>query len=295
MSRPLPLLVVGAGYTGARLAHRLAARGPVVAVCSRPDTARAIRGPAIESLALDLDAPDTPLCATLEGRAFGAVAYLVPPPASGEDDPRLARLLPNVGRPGTRFVYVSTTGVYGNADGGDVDEETSPRPTTPRARRRLAAETRLRAAAAADGFSFTILRVPGIYGPGRLPLERLRRGEAVLDPRDAGVTNRIHVDDLVEALGLCATHPAAADRIYNVTDGSPCSTTIYLETLAQMVGLPPPPRIRRSDAGRHFTPEALSFLDESRRVDSTRIRRELGFVARFADLRDGLRASLPAA
>ena len=293
MSLSTPL-VVGAGYTGARLARRLAAAAPVTALCAHAETAHAVHSAAITGRVLDLDRDATQNGALADLGAIGPLIYLVPPPPHGDTDPRLERLIAQLPMPPERFVYVSTTGVYGNTDGTSVDEDSPPNPQTARARRRLAAEEQVRGYVRDQRSAFTILRVPGIYGPGRLPLERLRRGDPVLDPCDAGITNRIQVEDLVDALVLCATHSAAANRIYNVTDGHPSSTTEYLETLARLAGLPPPRRIRRADATAHYSTEALSFLDESRRVESRRIREELGFTPLFADLSDGLRASLAA-
>jgi nucleoside-diphosphate-sugar epimerase len=189
------------------------------------------------------------------------------------------------------FVYISTTGVYGDAAGGLVDETTPVAPGTDRARRRVAAEGAAQSWCAAHGVRCVILRVPGIYGPQRLPLERLQRREPALRPEDAGPGNRIHVDDLVAAILLCCDS-AAATGIYNVTDGDHSSSTQYLQLAAAAAGLAPPPLVSMAEARERIPAGMLSFLLESRRVDNRRLRQELGLQLRYPTLAAGVRASL---
>jgi nucleoside-diphosphate-sugar epimerase len=220
------------------------------------------------------------------------VYYLVPPAPLGDRDDRLERLLEHtVGNP-RRFIYLSTTGVYGDRGGATVDEETPPAPLSERAVRRLAAETMLRQWADSHAVSWCILRVPGIYGPGRLPLERLRRRDPAIDPIDAGPSNRIHVEDLVTACLAAGFAARAGGRIYNVTDGSDDSLTVYLQRVARIGNLPPPPLISRADAAKTFSAASWSFSSESRRVDNRRMLDELGVALTFHDLDAGIRASL---
>ena len=133
-----------------------------------------------------------------------------------------------------------------------------------------------------------------IYGPGRLPLERLKRREPMIRHSEAGLSSRIHVDDLVAACLLAGSAPRAVERIYNVTDGNPASMTEYFERVATLTGLPPPELVSRAEAEQRLSPGLMSYLAESRRVDSSRIRDELGFAPRFKDLRLGILSSLPA-
>jgi nucleoside-diphosphate-sugar epimerase len=290
MNRPGRFLVVGCGYVGTRLAIRLLAEAPVVALTRSAASAAALGAGGLDAAAWDLDAA-TPAPALLAKAA--TVFYLTPPPSTGHADPRLARFLAGLPAPPVRLVYLSTTGVYGDAGGDLVDEDSPLHPTTDRAQRRADAEAQVRAYSAEHGVPVTILRVPGIYGPGRLPLERLRRGEPVIRHAEAGYSNRIHVDDLVEALLLCATVPVAAGRTYNVTDGNTATMTEYFERVAALAGLPAPTLISRAEAETRLSPGLMSFLAESRRIDSSRIRRELGFSPRFADLRLGILSCLP--
>jgi nucleoside-diphosphate-sugar epimerase len=139
---------------------------------------------------------------------------------------------------------------------------------------------------------WTVLRVPGIYGPGRLPLERLRRAEPLPQAALARPGNRIHVDDLVQALRLALLHPAAANALFNVGDGDDTGTAAYLQQLAQLTGLPAPAVLPDDVARTRLSAEAWSFLMEARRVETRRLSEQLGFSPRYPNCTAGLRASL---
>jgi nucleoside-diphosphate-sugar epimerase len=285
-------LVAGCGYTGTRLARGLLARGPVVGLTRSEASAEQLDAQGIDAVVWDLDDAAAPL-----PRGFGTpsvVYYLVPPPATGLSDPRFKRFLARLPAPPARIVYVSTTGVYGNTGGELVGEDAPLNPSTDRARRRVDAERALTEWCQRQGVGWTIVRAPGIYGPGRLPIERLKRGEPMIRHAEAGYSSRIHVDDLVSALLLAGSAPRAVDRVYNVTDGNPTSMTEYFERVALLTGLPPPVLLTRAEAERAVSPGLWSYLAESRRIDSSRIRTELGFAPRFKDLRLGILSSLPA-
>jgi nucleoside-diphosphate-sugar epimerase len=279
--------IVGCGYTGRKLAERwLCLKQPVRGFATRDPSLQQITSLGAEAQPLNLDR-EPPLF-DFDGQL---VYYAVPPPPTGSGDPRLERLLEHVcGRP-RRLIYLSTTGVYGNRAGGSVDEETPPAPASDRAARRLAAEQSLRAWADSHAVPWCILRVPGIYGPGRLPLDRLRRGVPAIDPREATPGNRIHVDDLVTACLAAGLSDRADCRIYNVTDGSDESHTAYLQRVARIANLPAPPLISVAEAQIAPAP-AWSFLKESRRVGNRRMLEELGVTLAFQDLDAGIRASL---
>jgi nucleoside-diphosphate-sugar epimerase len=184
--------IIGCGYTGRRLAGRLLASGARVrGFATQAESLDQIASIGAEARPLDLDAAIVP---TDFG---GEVVYYSVPPAAQSGDPRLDRFLNGVSGTPTRLVYLSTTGVYGDRAGGRVDEDTPPAPTTERAARRMAAESHVTQWADLHGVSWCILRVAGIYGPGRLPLDRLRRATPAIVPREATPGNRIHVTDLV--------------------------------------------------------------------------------------------------
>ena len=288
-------LIVGCGYTGLRLARRLRPAWRVAALARSTEAVARLGAEGIAMVQADLDAPIGPgPRAALEAAADGAaIAYLAPPPDSGNGDPRLGRFLVALGnaRPSV-FLYMSTTGVYGDTGGAVVTEASPVAPANDRSRRRVAAEDAATTWCAARGVRAVVLRVPGIYGPHRLPLERLRRAEPALRPEDAGPGNRIHVDDLVTACVAALERPVRG--VFNVTDGNPASTTEYLERTADLAGLPRPPRVALADATGRISPGMLAFLVESRRVDSRRMREELGVVPRYQRLEDGIAASLDA-
>lgn len=288
-------LIVGCGYTGLRLSTRLQPAWRVAALARSAEAAARLETNGIATLRADLDEPigPGPQVALSAAADSAAIAYLAPPPDSGGDDPRLARFLEALGsaRP-SAFLYVSTTGVYGDTGGAVVTEASPVAPANDRSRRRVAAERIATAWCDARGVRAVVLRVPGIYGPHRLPLERLRRGEPALRPEDAGPGNRIHVDDLVTACVAALERPVRG--VFNVTDGNPASTTEYLQRTAELAGLPPPPLVALADARGRISPGMLAFLVESRLVDSRRMREELGVVPHYARLEDGIAASLAA-
>ncbi len=268
-------LFVGAGYTGARVLARL------------PDAVALGRSRAGDER-LDLDR-DEPLAMTLP--AAYAVIYAVPPASDQPGDPRLARFLALLPHPPARIVYLSTTGVYGDRGGERVDERSEPHPDSARAERRLAAERLLAAWCTETGATAVVLRVPGIYGPGRLGTERLRDALPVIRDEDANPGNRIHVDDLATCC-IAALSPAVPDGIYNVGDGDHRSGTWFTNEVARQAGLPPPPAISLAEAQKTFSPMRLSFLAESRVVDTTKMREVLGVTPRYANAADGIAASL---
>ncbi len=283
-----PVSIVGCGYTGLRLAQRLRQLRHVVrGFGTRVESLRQIAAIGAETQRLDLD--QRPALLDVEGQLL---YYLVPPAPVGERDERLERLLETIVGMPLRIVYLSTTGVYGDQGGALVDENTPAAPRSARAVRRLAAESTLREWCDSHAVSWCILRVPGIYGPGRLPLDRLHRRDPAIDPCEATPGNRIHVDDLVTACVAAGLAARADGRIYNVTDGSDDSLTAYLQRVARIGNLPQPPLISRAAAQRAFSTVSWSFLSESRRIDNRRMLDELGVSLAFRDLDAGIRASL---
>ncbi len=285
-------LIVGCGYVGTRLAKSLLSRGPVVGFTGHPASAAALDRAGIDGFAWDLD-DDTATPPRLLSMP-AAIFYLAPPQPSGVHDERLARFLAQLTALPSRFIYLSTTGVYGDTGGNAVAEDAPLNPSNDRAARRVDAENQVRQWGAAHQVPWTILRVPAIYGPGRLPTERIKRGEPMIRHSEAPPSSRIHVDDLVAACLLAVAAPQAKNRIYNVTDGNSTSMTEYFERVATLVGLPPPELVSREHAAEVLPPELWSWLRDSRRIDSQRIRDELGFSPRFTDLRLGILSSLPA-
>jgi nucleoside-diphosphate-sugar epimerase len=283
-------LIAGCGYVGRRLAERMRPAWRVLALARSPGSVAVLRADGIETIEADLDAQHRP--DELQAAAGGAaIAYLAPPQDSGTNDARLARFLDALGeaRP-TVVLYMSTTGVYGDAAGGAVDESSPIAPSNDRSRRRVAAEHLTQAWCESRGVRWVVLRVPGIYGPHRLPLERLQRGEPALEPAAAGPGNRIHVDDLVTGCVAALERPASG--IFNVGDGDHSSTTAFLQITAESAGLPAPELVTLDEARGRVSPGMLAYLVESRRVETSRMREGLGVTPRYATVAAGVAASL---
>jgi nucleoside-diphosphate-sugar epimerase len=288
-------LIVGCGYVGARLARLMKTQGrPVLAIVRSGPSETSLEQSAIHALRLDFDAVNEPALQESLATAAqdSALVYLVPPPAGGTTDPRLEAFLRQLGDAiPSVFVYVSTTGVYGDTGGAVVDEQAPLVPGSDRARRRVAAEALATAWCAGRGVRCVIMRAPGIYGPFRLPLERLQRGEPALRQEDSGPGNRIHVDDLVNGL-VTAIDKETARGPYNVVDGDHSSTTVYLQETAAAAGLPPPPLVSFAEARARIAPGMLAFLAESRLVSNRRLLDELGLRLTYPTVQAGVRASL---
>ncbi len=289
MTKITAVTIIGCGDIGTKVAALWQTRGTTVsALCrSRPSLERADKL-GIEPLPGDLDQPESLAHLQVSGRL---VYYFAPPPQTGYTDPRMRALLqalPPDARPNV-MVYISTTGVYGDSAGRWVNEDTPVNPQTARARRRLDAETALRTWGQQRGVPIVILRVPGIYGPGRLPAAAIRSRRPVVKESECGFTNRIHADDLAR-ICVAAGDCRHAETIYNVSDGQPGTMTEYFNLAADALGLPRPPVVSRQEAGRFLSPEMLSYIDESRRIDSRRLRDELGVTLLYPSLQEGLAA-----
>lgn len=280
MRRRPTLLIVGCGDVGLRVLRELQRRGSawrVLALTSNPQRRPELRAAGATPLLGNLD--DGATLGRLAGLA-DAVLHLAPPPLQGQRDPRTARLLQALSRrgPPVRLVYMSTTGVYGDCQGQWVSETRLLNPQTDRARRRVDAEQRVRAWARRSGACATLLRVPGIYAldrDGGDPRERVRRGSPSLVPEEDGWTNHIHADDLAR-IALAALHHGAPMRAYNTADDGQLRTGDHYDRVAELSGLPRPPRITWAQARQQLTPMQLSFWGESRRLQSLRVKGELG-------------------
>ncbi|HEY0975170.1 MAG TPA: SDR family oxidoreductase [Solimonas sp.] len=294
---PARALIAGCGDVGARVARLLVAQGlAVTALVRDPQKAAALQAVGVQPQLQDLDVPQ-------DGGDWPLLFWFAPPPATGDADTRLRGWL--YAQRGTiaRLIYISTSGVYGDCDGRWIDEDEPLKPQTPRARRRVDAESALRDWCLRRGGTLAVLRVPGIYGPGRLPRERLQAGMPVLDPAQSPWSNRIHADDLARA----AVHAAALasdGQAYNVSDGTPTTMADYFTRCARLLDLPVPRVVDLQEARRVFTPAMWSFMEESKRLCTERLRGELRFTPRYPDLetglpsclsRDGLRADVPPA
>jgi nucleoside-diphosphate-sugar epimerase len=278
------LLIVGVGDVARRALPLLAARYDVLALARSAESAAP---PGARVAIGDLDRPET--LVQLAGAA-DAVLHLAPPDETRDGDARTANLvaaLSGARMVPRRFVYISTSGVYGDCGGARVDESRPVSPQTARAARRVAAERALTDWSAAAGVKMTILRVPGIYAADRLPVERLKRGTPVLVADDDVYTNHIHADDLA-AICVRALDADAPPGVYNAADDSELKMGDYFDLVADRFGLPRPARISRAEAERLISPMLLSFMSESRRLVNQRMKDLLGIRLRYPTVFDGV-------
>jgi nucleoside-diphosphate-sugar epimerase len=270
-------IVAGTGYTGHRVLEQLPADGAVGLSRSFAKTSRTCHLVDFDTLeTLPLQLPDR----------YG-VLYTCPP--RGESDDRIRRFLALLMPAPARFVYISTTGVYGDCKGAIVTEESPVNPGSPMSKPRVAAESLLERWAAKNGCEIVVLRSPGIYGPGRLGVERLIAEDPYLNEADAHPGNRIHVDDLASCC-LAALSEEAPTGIYNVGDGDHRTATQFAREVARQADLGEPCTISWAQAQDVFSPMRLAFLSSSRIVDTTKMRDVLGVTPRTPE--QGIRDSL---
>lgn len=282
-------LIIGHGDIGRRTAELLNRRCDHVTLVGR-------QGGTVEEVSLqtrliaDLDKPGSLVHLPLTS---GRILYLAPPPPSGDVDLRmhnfcdeLTRRLPELPQ---GIVYISTSGVYGNCDGDRVDEKRPVNPQTDRARRRVDAEDVLRRWGASHRVPVVILRVAGIYGPGRLPVQRLKQGMPVLQPEQAPFSNRIHADDLAR-ICLAALDRVEQGGVFNVCDGERARMSDYFITVAKIFDLPSPRLISLEDAEQELSSEMLSYLNESRQLSNDSLLKELNINLLYPTLESGLRS-----
>jgi nucleoside-diphosphate-sugar epimerase len=288
------VLIVGCGDVGMRTGQVLGRgrRARLLALTSSPQRVAELRANGLVPLVGDLDDPAS--LRRLSGLAT-RVLHLAPPPT---DQParwtldgrtrHLTRALATRSRP-LKLVYGSTTGVYGDCSGDWVDETRSVQPATPRAMRRVDAESQLRWWGRALGVDVSVLRIPGIYAPDRSggPRERLLRGTPVLRQEDDVYTNHIHADDLARACAK-ALWWRAPQRVLHVSDDTDLKMGDYFDWVADHYGLPRPERIPRAGAEQRLSLMVLSFMNESRRLHNERLKRELKLTLRFPTIREGL-------
>ena len=215
-----------------------------------------------------------------------AVLVSVPPDASG--DPLLAICGEALTRaaPLQAIVYLSTVGVYGNYDGAWVDEDSECRTTEERSLQRLAAEQAWQSFGVRTGVTVTILRLAGIYGPGRNTLETVQRGTAKRIVKPGQVFNRIHVADIAQAID--ASFKNHSNEIFNVADDEPSAPGDPIVFAARLLEIEPPQEVSFAEARVEMTELAKSFYAESKRVQNLKLKSILGVKLRYPTYREGL-------
>lgn len=221
-----------------------------------------------------------------------AQAVLITAPPGEAGCPALPVLVPLLAQ-GQAFPdwigYLSSTGVYGDRRGGWVFETSRLAARSVEGARRLAAERDWLEVGRGMGLTVTVFRLPGIYGPGRSALDRLRAGKARRIAIPGQVFSRIHVDDLAAGLAASIARPRPGG-IYNLCDDEPCSNSEVIAYAAELLGIEPPREVPFAEA--RLSPQALRFYAENKRVANARAKAELGWRPAYPSYREGLRAVL---
>lgn len=284
------LFCFGLGYVAERLARALLADGWTVAGTTRsPERAAALAEAGIAALVWDGGAADAAMA-----DALGQATHLLDsvPPRDDPDAPDLAlACLEALGARPQWAGYLSSTGVYGDAGGAWVDETAAVAPVNSRAGRRVAAEKAWARWHEATGTPVDVLRLAGIYGPGRSILDALKAGRARRIVKPGQVFSRIHVDDIVAAIRACMASPDGL-RTFNLCDDEPAAQPEVVAYGAALLGVEPPPEEDFATAAMSETLRGM--YAGCRRVSAARIKRDLGLDWRYPSYRSGLEAVLAA-
>ncbi len=281
------LLSFGHGYSARALARLLAPQGwQIIGTTREAENLGELRAEGAEALVW----PGADM-----GPALARATHLLISTAPGEDgDPVLGALAEQIAANAGHIEwvgYLSTTAVYGDHQGGWVDENTPLNPATRRGRLRVLAENQWREFAKKQSLNLAIFRLAGIYGPGRGPFAKVRAGTARRIIKPGQVFSRIHVEDIAQTLAASIARPRR-DAVYNVCDDDPAPPEEVIAHAALLLGLPVPPAEEWESA--EMTPMARSFYAESKRVRNDLIKTELGVRLKYPDYRTGLQALLEA-
>ncbi|MDX2113260.1 MAG: SDR family oxidoreductase [Alphaproteobacteria bacterium] len=273
----MKLFIFGLGYTSLYIAQAAKKAGFSVAGTTRSaEKAAWLRGQGIDAITL------SPAGRGLLEQATHILSSI--PPQEGVDPAlSLLSLISNPQSPAPYYGYLSTTGVYGDYQGGWVDEASELKGDSPRLKARIAAENAWREKGG------HIFRLAGIYGAGRSALDEVRAGTARRIHKPGQVFSRIHVEDIAEVV-LASMHKANPGAIYNVCDDEPAASHEVVTYACELLGKEPPPLIPYEQA--QMSPMAQEFYSANRRVKNDRIKHELGVKLKYPTYREGLKALL---
>ncbi len=287
------LLIVGCGDIALRAVRFLQTKYRIFGLFRNPGNTRPFRFLGVTPIQGDLDCPSS--LDKLNGIAQ-IIIHLAPPPNQGTQDSRTAHLLAALSKQTKskhgilpqRFIYISTSGVYGDCQGTLIDETRPLNPCSDRARRRVDAEKQICKWGIRNHISVSILRVPGIYAENRLPLKRIQDGLPAFAETEDGFTNHIHANDLAQII-CAAIQYGKPGRVYNTTDDTQMKMGDYFDLVADHFNLPRPPRIPRDQAVGRISPGMLSFMNESRRISNVRMKKELFVKLRYPTVVEGVK------
>lgn len=286
------LFCFGLGYSAMRLAERLMREGWMVSgTCRSAEKQRALSE---RGLRVFLFARGRPLADPVA--AFtGVTDVLSSAPPDDEGDPVLDHHHDDLAAmDGLRWLgYLSTTGVYGDTGGAEVDEMADLYPTTERSRRRVAAERLWLELYRGYRLPVHLFRLAGIYGPGRSVIDQIRAGSARRIEKPGHVFSRIHVDDIATVVRASMARPEPGS-IYNVCDDEPAPPRAVVEYACQILGVEPPPVVSFTEAAKEMSQMALTFWRDNRRVANRRIKQVLAVELAYPTYKVGLQAIVDA-
>lgn len=286
------IYIAGCGYIGERIAFSYQEAGSdVICMVRSPEHGSRLHSAGFKAVVASLDnGVETPQLNLLDRTLF----YLVPPPGGGIADSRARNFIAHISateKP-AKIIYMSATSVYSADSGETITEESPANPESAMGKRRLDAETAFLEYGKANDVPVVILRVSGIYGPGRLPLMQISQGQPLLNEAESGPSNRIHADDLTDICTAAANFGNNGD-IFNISDGQPSSMTTYFNACADALGYPRQPQVTLEEARQAMSPLMFSYVNGSRIIDNSKMLDKLGVKLKYKNLADGLKASVP--
>ncbi|MDD2899516.1 MAG: NAD-dependent epimerase/dehydratase family protein [Desulfuromonadaceae bacterium] len=287
----MKIFIAGCGYIGERIARKYQESGVDVTCQVRAEE----HGTKLASSGFPVVITTLDNTVSLQqfDLADSILFYLVPPPGGGNTDSRARNFISHIkptGKP-LKIIYMSATSVYSETVDGIVTEESPTSPESAMGKRRLDAEAVFTNYGSANQIPVIILRVSGIYGPGRLPVMQITQGQPLLREEESGPSNRIHADDLAD-ICIAAAEQGGYGDIFNISDGQPSSMTSYFNACADTLGLPRQPQVSFSEASMAMSPLMFSYVCQSRVVDNRRMLDRLNVKLRYETLSEGLAASV---
>ncbi|MGQ0526802.1 MAG: SDR family oxidoreductase [Alphaproteobacteria bacterium] len=281
------LFCFGYGYTCDYLGHALMPQGWAIAGTTRDREKRdSLRARNVEAHLFDYDHPLPDPLFVLKGTTH----LLISTPPDDEGDPVFGMLYAEAvaSLPELEWIgYLSTTGVYGDRDGGWVDETSELRPSSRRGSRRIRAEKQWLSLNEYNNIPVNVFRLAGIYGPGRSALDSVRAGVARRINKPGHAFGRVHVEDIAQVLeaAIKNPHPGAT---YNVCDDMPAPSHEVIAYACELLNRPAPPLVDFEEA--NLAPITRSFYMDNRRIKNDKIKSELGVKLKYPDFKAGLRA-----
>ena len=283
------IVIVGYGQLGSVICKQhLLASDQVYSICrSQLQPSSPLHQPLIsdlDTLSVPLSLPNTIEC----------LYYFAPPSNTDLTDKRLKRFLVLHKSINIRhIIYISTSGVYGDSKGEWITEQTPPNPAADRAKRRLDAEQQLIAFNEQYSTAVTILRCSAIYSSKTVNKERiLANTKPVIKSSLAPFTNRIHLNDLMQVCLSAMKQPPQTYEIYNVSDGQPSTTTAHAWLLSDLACIERNKEISLEEADQYYSPAYMSYLNESKRLDTSKLKQQLKPALKFENCRDGIHQCL---